>query len=137
MQSHSHSINSNTFIKTFAPEGPVIFVDGDEEPVSYSNNDLKEVYWIQAIYEGSLNGAKVRAASNILTFSISSDGNYLSAHGYGFIPQNSYVDFNIASGAVNTPLNQKNQIIFNIVKKDSNLINEKCHIRRLSFESGI
>ena len=125
----SFTFNSNTFIKTFAPEGPVIFVDGDEETVSYSNNDLKEVYWIQAIYEGSLNGAKVRAASNILTFSISSDGNYLSAHGYGFIPQNSYVDFNIASGAVNTPLNQKNQIIFNIVKKDSNLINENIEIR--------
>ena len=125
----SFTFNSNTFIKTFAPEGPVIFVDGDEETVKYSNNDLKEVYWIQAIYEGSLNGGKVRAASNILTFSISSDGNYLSAHGYGFIPQNSYVDFNIASGAVNTPLNQKNQIIFNIVKKDSNLINENIEIR--------
>lgn len=125
----SFTFNSNTFIKTFAPEGPVIFVDGDEELVSYSDNDLKEVYWIQAIYEGSLNGGKVRAASNILTFSISSDGNYLSAHGYGFIPQNSYVDFNIASGAVNTPLNQKNQIIFNIMKKDSNLINENIEIR--------
>ena len=66
----SFTFNSNTFIKTFAPEGPVIFVDGDEEPVSYSNNDLKEVYKLQAIYEGSLNGGKVRVASNILTFSI-------------------------------------------------------------------
>lgn len=127
----SFTFNSNNFTRTFAQEGPVIFVDGDEDRVSQSDNVVREIYRFVAVYEGSLNGEDVVAESNRLTFSVASDENYLPAQGDSHAPTNPYVDFTIAcgaSGVINTPLDRKNMIMFNIQKKNSGLVNEKVEI---------
>ena len=129
--SDSFTFDSNTFIKTYAPYGPVIFVDGDEETITHNNNVFREVYKLEALYTGFLNGNEIQVKSNQLAFSISSDGNYLDAQSGGASTNNQYLNLNIASAtssSINTPLEQKNIINFNILKKNSNLINEYIEI---------
>ena len=132
--SSSFNINQNTFIKTYAQYGPVIFVDGDEEPVSIqaNNNTYRDVYRLVAVYKGSFDGNEVEAASNYLTFSVSSDLNYLPAESDSTILNNQYVDLKIilpdGSNLKQTHLVSENVILFNITKKDSNLINKDIEI---------
>ena len=127
--SNSFNINSNYFIRTYAKSGPVIFIDGDEDYVHIieNNNIYRDLYNFVAVYRGSLNGNKVEATSNSLTFSVSSDGSYIPVQGDDPTQSNPYVDLNILSGGskvINTDLDDKNIIHFNIIKKNSNLINE-------------
>ena len=127
----SFTFNSNTFINTYAPEGPVVFVDGDEENIHQENNEIKEVFRLVAVYKGSLNGNEIKVSSNYLTFAVSLNGDYTISQVDETPSANQYIDFSIASGSsstINTPLNQKNIILFNILKKDSNLINQNVEI---------
>jgi len=127
----SLTFNSNTFMNAYAPIGPVIFVDGDEDKVTHNNNEIKETFKLVAIYKGSLNGNEISVASNYLTFAVSMNGDYTISQIDEVSPSNQYVDFNIAAGSSNTinaRLDQKNIVLFNILKKDSGLTNENIEI---------
>ena len=131
--SNSFNINSNSFIRTYAKSGPVIFIDGDEDYVHIieNNNVYRDLYNFVAVYRGLLNGNKVEATSNYLTFSVSSDGTYIPVQGDDSTQTSPYVDLNILSGGsnvINTDLDDKNMIQFNIIKKNSDVINENIEI---------
>ena len=130
--SDSFIINANNFIKTYAENGPVIFIDGDEDSITIlSNNVYRDIYKFMVVYSGILDGNKIEAQSNNLTFSISSDGNYLDAYGDQSSQSNPYVDLNVLCGGqnkINTALNHLNMILFNINKLNSDLISESIEI---------
>ena len=131
--SNSFEINSNTFIRTYAKSGPVIFIDGDEDYVHIleNNNIYRDIYGFVAVYTGLLDGNKVEATSNYLTFSVSNDGTFIPVQSDDSTQNNQYVDLKIlseGSNLINTDLDHKNMIQFNITKKDSNMINDNIEI---------
>ena len=144
--SNSFNISSNSFVRTYAQNGPVIFIDGDEDYVQIDDDNVfRDVYRFVAVYRGFLDGNEIEASSNYITFSVSSDGNYIIVQNDDSTQNNPYVDLNVLSGGsklVNTDLNHKNIIQFNITKRNSNLINDNIEIylidevgNRISFGS--
>lgn len=129
---NSFNINSNSFIMTYAQNGPVIFIDGDEDSVTIqSNNIYSDVYKFMAVYRGLLDGTNFEAQTNNLTFSISSDGNYISVQSDDSSQYTPYIDLNVLCGGSNliyTNLTQKNIIQFNIDKQNADLISDSIEI---------
>ncbi|MBE6501238.1 MAG: hypothetical protein E7Z79_02215 [Methanobrevibacter thaueri] len=130
--SNSFIISSNNFIRTYAENGPVIFIDGDEDSITLENNNVyRDIYKFMAVYSGLLDGNKIVSQSNNLTFSISSDGNYLYAQSDDSSLSNPYVDLKVLCGGhnkINTILNNLNMIQFNITKIDSSVISDSIEI---------